>query len=123
VPTWLVKHMQALLFPFVTILFSKSLAAFHPTFKKAVVRPLLNKAGSDTSQIKNYRSTSNLSFLSKLLDRVVQIRLQEFLDSNNLMPVTQSFYHQYHSRETAVMKVYNDLLLAVDEGDLCFLTA
>ena len=40
------------------------------------------------------------------------------------MPVTQSAYRQYHSMETAVMKVYNDLLLAADEGDvsaLCLL--
>ena len=72
----------------------------------------------------NYRPVSNLSFLSKLLERVVQKRLQEFLDSNNLMPVTQSAYRQYHSTETAVTKVYNDPLLAADEGDvsaLCLL--
>jgi len=70
------------------------------------------KAGSNTSQMKNYRTVSNLSFLYKLLERVVQKRLQEFLDSNNLMPVKQSAYHQYHSTDTAVTKVYNDLLLA-----------
>ena len=63
----------------------------------------------------------NLSFLSKLLERVVQRRLQEFLDSNSLMPETQSAYHQCHSTETAVIKVYNDLLLAADEGDVSVL--
>jgi len=40
--------------------------------------------------MKNYRPVSNLSFISKLLERVAQIRLQEFLDSNNMMPGTQS---------------------------------
>jgi len=108
VPTWLVKNMKALLSPFVTLLFNKSLAVgcFPSDFKKAVVRPLLKKAGSDTSQMKNYRPVSNLSFLSKLLERVVQKRLQEFLDSNKLMPMTQSAYRQYHSTDTAVTKVY-----------------
>jgi len=54
----------------------------------------------------------------------VQKHLQEFLDSNILMPVTQSAYRQLHSTETAVTKVYSDVLLAADEGDvsaLCLL--
>ena len=36
------------------------------------------------------RSVSNFSFLSKLLERVVQRRLQAFLDSNELMPIASS---------------------------------
>ena len=37
------------------------------------------------------------------------------------MPETQSAYRQYHSTETAVTKVYNALLLAADQGDVCVL--
>jgi len=41
-----------------------------------------------------------------------------------LMPKTQSAYQKYHSTETAVTRVYNDLLLATDRGQvsaLCLL--
>ena len=118
-PTWLVKDMRGVLLPFVALLFSKSLktGCFPAAFKLAVIRPLLQKSGLDPSQPKNYRpAVSNLPFLSKLLERVVQIRLQVFLDSNNLMTATQSAYRQFHSTETAVIAVYNDLLLAADSG-------
>lgn len=97
---------------------------FPSEFKKAVVRPLLKKNGLDASQKQNYRPVSNLSFLSKLLERIVQRRLQTFLDGNGLMPSTESAYRQFHSTETAILKVYNDPLLAADEGQvsaLCLL--
>jgi len=45
-PTWLVKEMRTLLSPFISLLFSKSLASgcYPSLFKEAVVRPLLNRS-------------------------------------------------------------------------------
>jgi len=63
---------------------------FPQDFKEAVVRPLLKKSGLDASELKDYRPVSNLPFLSKLLERVVQIRIQAFFDSSGLMPKMQS---------------------------------
>ena len=34
------------------------------------------------------------------------------------MPSTQSAYRKFHSTETAVTKIYNDLLLAAGRGQL-----
>ena len=65
-----------------------------------------------------------MSFLSKLLERTVQIRLQAFLDDGDMLPAIQSAYRQFHSTESAVLKVYSDLLLAADSGQvstLCLL--
>jgi len=118
VPTWLVKEMRELLSQFITVLCNKSLVTlcFPSEFKQAIVRPLLKKSGLDATDLKNYRPVSNLSFLSKLLERVVESRLQVFLDSNELMPSQQSAYRQHHNTETEVLKVYNDLLVAADSG-------
>jgi len=109
--TWLVKAMRGHLSPFIALLFNKSLATvcFPSEFKKAVVRPLLKKAELDASQLRNYRPVSNLPFLSKLLERIIQNRLQVFLNSNDLMPRSQSAYRHYHCTETAVTKVYNNV--------------
>jgi len=88
---------------------------------EALVRPLLKKVGLDAGDQKSFRHVSNLPLLSKLLERVVQARLQAFLESNR-PPKTQSA--KYHSTETAVTGVYNDLLLAADRGQvlaLCLL--
>ena len=72
--------MRELLAPFITLLFNRSLVTgcFPSEFKHAIVRPLLEKSGLDASDLKNYRPVSNLSFLSKLLEKVVQRRLGDY---------------------------------------------
>ena len=113
------KDVRGLVSPFISLLFNKSLSSgYLPSkFKQAVVRPLLKKSGLDDSDLKNFRPVLNLSFQSKLLERITQCRLQLFLDSNDLMPETQSAYRRFHSIETAVT-VYNDLLFAADDGQM-----
>ena len=63
---------------------------------------------------KNYRPVSNLSFISKLVECIVCVQLVEHLKTNNLYEIFQPAYRQLHSTETALLRVQNDLLQAID---------
>jgi len=91
---------------------------FPDNLKHAIVIPHLKKSNSDSSELKNYIPVSNLPFLAKLLERVVQIQLQRHLGVHKLMPLYQSAYRANHSTETALLKICNDALLADDEGEV-----
>jgi len=76
----------------------------------------------DSLDAKSYRPISNLSVLSKLLERLVSKQLVKYLTDNRLLPDRQSAYRRFHSTETAVLRVLSDILMALDSGDLAMLT-
>jgi len=54
--------------------------------------------------------------VSEIVERVVDARLSIHTAKHNLMPVFQSAYRPFHSTETAVACVMNDMIKAVDQG-------
>lgn len=111
------------LLPTITKIVNDSLSSgIVPTeFKTAVIRPLLKKKNLDKENLKNYRPISNLPFLSKILEKVVLEQLLSHLTDNNLCNVFQSAYRSGHSCETTLLRVVNDLLLAMDSDKLSVL--
>ena len=84
--------------------------------KSAIVRPLLKKTTLDPSDLNSFRPISNLNFVSKLLERIINIRFTQHADQYNLFSPVQSAYRKFHSTETALVKIHNDLITTVDEG-------
>ena len=104
------------LLPLITRIVNLSLTSgkFPAPLKHARIIPLLKKPNLDINNMSNYRPISNLAFLGKVIERSAIQQLQMYLSDNNLYASTQSAYRPFHSVETAVLKVQNDILAALD---------
>ncbi len=79
VPTKLLKELPVAEEPLLNINSSLSLGHVPKAFKLAVIKPLIKKPQLDPSEQPNYRSISNLPFMSKILEKVVSAQLCSFL--------------------------------------------
>jgi hypothetical protein len=73
------------------------------SMKKAVLCPSMKKVSLDFEIFANFRPVSNLNFLSKVMEKVAAARLWDYLCEND-----------HHSCETALTRVQNDILTAID---------
>src|SRR5664279_693829 len=89
--------------------------------KAAVFSPRLKKPTLDPVDMASYRPISNLSFLSKTLERLVATRCVQHDETHRLLPSRQSSYRANHSTETAVVSVHNNIVRAIDDGKVSLL--
>ena len=124
IPTSLVKECADILITPITKIVNYSITegSFPNCFKMAYVTPLQKKPSLDRNILKNYRPVSNLSFISKLIEKVVAKQLNEFISLEGLLNVNQSAYKSSHFTETALLKIQNDIALSVDSGKAVALT-
>lgn len=124
VPTHILKSYLNDLLPNITTLVNLSLqqGVFPEKFKTAIVRPLLKKAGLELT-LSSYRPVSNLSFLSKLIEKAVLLRLNAHVDAHDLLPKNQSAYRRFHSCESALLRLVNDILTGMENKEVTALIA
>ena len=115
-PTSLLKENIDILVPVYTVIVNSSLESgiVPAAMKHAIVTPILKKRVLDVNCLTNYRPISNLSFLSKTLERYVASELRHYLDTNGFNDPFQSAYRPKHSTETALVRIHEDLIQAVD---------
>ena len=89
----------------------------YPTvLKSAIVKPLIKKSTLDCEVLKNCRPISNLPFLSKLTEKVIAQRLVSHMQDTSVVQKFQSAYKAHHSTETALLRVFNDILFSINQG-------
>ncbi|CAB3981070.1 Hypothetical predicted protein [Paramuricea clavata] len=116
-PTLVLKECNESLLPIYTRILNLSLqsAVMPEPLKIAMLDPLLKKVNADSDMFQNFRPVSNLKFLSKLVERAVFVQLNEYLVENELHEVFQSAYKSFHSTETSLLRVQNDILQSLDK--------
>ena len=117
-PTWLVVESVDELLPILSRIITTSLqsSTVPDKFNIGYISPLLKKPGLNSESLHNYRPVQNLSFVSKVIERVVAQQPTSHMRENNLHKQMQSAYRQNHSTETALLKVHSDIMSAVDNG-------
>ena len=102
----LVKEYAVVLAPIITQIINKSMdeGTVSENLKNVILKLLLKKQGLALI-FGNYHPVSNLSYISKLLEKVVSTQLIDLAGTSGNMEPYQSAYHSGHSTETAVLWV------------------
>ena len=82
---------------------------FPKDFKCAVIKPTLKKNDADKDILKEYRPVSNLSAVSKLLERGALNQMNDYFNDNDLHCPVQSGYRPWHSCETLLIRMFDDI--------------
>lgn len=87
---------------------------FPKCWKLSKIIPIKKKNVS--SSLQNLRPISILCVLSKVLESILKKQICEYLNENDLLNTFQSGYRPKHSTKTAMMKVFDDIGIALDKG-------
>ena len=119
----LLKSNIATLAPVLTRIVNLSIesSTMPAVMKHAVMTPLLKKSDLDREILSNYRPISNLSFISKLVEKYVASQIRQYMESNDLFNVFQSAYRPAHSCETGLGRIQVYILHSLDNRNTVIL--
>ena len=80
-----------------------------PSYIDLLLLPLLKKGNLDPTIPSNYRPISNLSTISKIIERLVHSRITSHVSSSPNFNHFQSAYRKHHSTETTLLRITDSL--------------
>ena len=85
------------------------------SMKYAYITSILKKHNLDSSKLSKYRPDSQLSSISKTMERIVAHQIIDYIISNSIVDCFQSSYLPNNSTETALNIVFNvNIILYMD---------
>lgn len=79
-------------------------------FSSSFCRCLFQKPSLDQNDVKSYRPVANLSFISKIIEKIVIVlsQISGYLNQNDEFCSTQFAYHSKHNTKMPLLKIMND---------------
>ena len=109
----LIQSADVLADPLTKLINASLTSGMFPTsLKQGVIHPSIKRQALDRQMFSSYRPITNIAFLSKTLERVAAAQT---IIANHLLAKLQSAYRRFHSTETALLRVFNDILCAIDK--------
>ena len=114
VPQSVVVKALPFIGPIITNIFNTSLSSgiFPSTWRKAHLVPL--KKTVVPSTVSDFRPIALLSFLSKVLEKIVHTQITEFLTSQKILDPLQTGFRQHNSTQTALLKLTEDIRAGIN---------
>ena len=88
-------------------------------WKHALVHPIHKSGNPDDPS--NFRPISILPVMAKVVEKVVQHELHDYLASNHLLSPSQHGFRPQHSTETALINITDRALSAMDQSQISLL--
>ena len=66
--------------------------------------------------LKNYGAVSNLSYISKIIEKAVDKQINEHIVHESISNENQSTYRAFDSSEMALLKMQNDIATSMEKG-------
>lgn len=90
---------------------------FPAALKKAIITPVYKNG--DKSEVSNYRPISVLTAISKVLEKLVNNRLINYLSKIDFLSKSQYGFRRNHSTQDAVSALTSHIVENVDRGQKC----
>ena len=116
VPNKFLKLLALIISPFLVNIFNKccEVGKFPDTSKQAKVIPVYQSGPKNIAS--NYRPISLLSPVSKVFEKFLCVRLDNFFTKHNIISKQQCRFRKGHSTEMAIVDFTNQLKSMIDEG-------
>lgn len=122
-PYFLLKYLNPSIILFLTVFFNHCIASTHfPASWKNALITAIPKPGKDSSIISNWRPISQLNCVSKVFEKILQIRINRHIPSFNIFQNQFGFLSGL-SAEHALARVQADINGGLNNGEITSILA